>query len=243
MRFRNEKQAWLSWVLLLALFLSSCTTASTATPEEPSPTNPPSTATTQPTATPLPPTDTPEPTATATSTATFTPTSAPTETAAPSDTPSPTPTETPTPAPVSSGGGVAAVEDPILMYFVSLGDSGPIACGDYIIGVSTGVSRSNDVERDITIALEKLFSYNQKMEFGLYNPLYLSNLRLDKVDFQSGGGLVNVYLRGKYVRPEDKCDNLRVKAQVWTTIRQFRAVKATNIYLNRVPFGDLVSND
>jgi hypothetical protein len=129
------------------------------------------------------------------------------------------------------------------MYFISLGDGGPVACGDYLIGVSTGVSRSKDPERDITIALEKLFSYSQKYEFGLYNPLYLSNIRLDKVDFRSGGGLVNVYLRGKYVRPEDKCDNLRVKAQVWTTIRQFRAVKATNIYLNRVPFGDLVSND
>ncbi len=237
----NPVRLWLALLLSAALLLAGCAPAVNTTPIALSPTNPPATATTPPTETPLPPTDTPEPTATLTATATYTP--LPTETDLPTDTPSPTPSETPTPAPVSGGGGVAAVEDPILMYFISLSDTGPVACGDYVIGVSTGVSRSNDPERDITIALEKLFSYSEEYEFGLYNPLFRSNIRLDKVDFQTGGGLVNVYLRGKYIRPEDKCDNLRVKVQVWTTIRQLRAVKTTNIYLNRVPFGDLVSND
>lgn len=240
MRHYRTVNSRLSLFVILALFLTGCTTAASTTP---SPTSPPPTATTLPTATPLPPTDTPEPTATATHTATATSTPLPTETATQTETPSPTPSETPTPAPASGGGGVAAVENPILMYFISLGDGGPVACGDYIIGVSTGVSRSNDVARDITIGLERLFSYGEKYEFGLYNPLFRSTIRLDQVSFDEGSGLASVYLRGKYVRPEDKCDNLRVKAQVWTTVRQFRGVKATNIYLNRVPFGDLVSND
>lgn len=237
---RNKKR-WtvLLSVLLLAVFASGCTSAAqTPTSLPPSPTQPAPAATLAPTETPVPPSATPEPTATATpEPPTATP--QPTETTVPTE----TPTETPTAAAAPAGGGVAAVEDPILMYFISENDNGPVACGDFIIGVSTGVSRSKDTGADIQLALERLFAQPGEYAFGLYNPLFRSNIRVDEVEFTSSNGLAQVYLRGKYVRPQDKCDNLRVKAQVWTTVRQFRGVKMTNIYLNRVPFGDLVSND
>ena len=64
---------------------------------------------------------------------------------------------------------------------------------------------------------------------------------MESVRFNSG--LATVNLRGTYAKPDDDCDNLRVKAQVWTTVRQFRGVRTTNIYLNGIPFGDRVSND
>jgi hypothetical protein len=56
-------------------------------------------------------------------------------------------------------------------------------------------------------------------------------------------GLITVNLKGTYTPSDDDCDNTRVKAQVWNTIKQQQGVETTNIYLNGIPFGDRVSND
>ncbi|HEY5670657.1 MAG TPA: hypothetical protein VIS10_11710, partial [Anaerolineales bacterium] len=69
-----------------------------------------------------------------------------------------------------------------------------------------------------------------------------SRLRVEKVDLDKGG-LIEVWLSGTYKPSGDPCDNSRVKAQIWNTIKQFRGVKKTNIFLNRIPFGDRLSND
>jgi hypothetical protein len=78
---------------------------------------------------------------------------------------------------------------------------------------------------------------------GLLNPLFRSNLRVNNVIFNSKNGLITVDLTGTYKPTGDDCDNSRVKAQIWQTIRQYREIKATNIYLNGIPFGDRLSND
>ncbi len=228
----------LALLLIVSLFLASCAS------QTPEPTPVPPTATiVPPTNTPLPPTETPIP-PTETPTETPLPTATATETLIPSDTPTSTPTDTATPKPASSGtGGYASVEDPIRIYFIALGTGGPVGCGDSVLWTGFGQSRTNDIARDVEMALNKLFSYKDEYVGGMYNPASHSNLKVGSVDFSNSSGLITVQLRGKYNRPDDPCENLRVKAQIWSTIRQHGGVKATNIYLNRVPFGDIVSND
>ena len=127
------------------------------------------------------------------------------------------------------------------MYFIQLNTDGPEACGDSVIGLGIGVPRSNDISHDITMALEALLGQRSEWVLGLFNPLSKSAISLSSVSFSDG--LATVKFRGTYYNPEDDCDNLRVKAQIWSTIRQFRAVKTLDIALNNKPFGDRLSND
>jgi hypothetical protein len=107
----------------------------------------------------------------------------------------------------------------VWIYFIQPDTGGPI-CGDTAVGVSSGVPRSGDIADDTAAAL-----------------------RVNNVSFNDGNGLITVNLSGTYKPSGDDCDNTRVKAQIWQTIRQWRQVKATNIYLNGIPFGDRLSND
>lgn len=227
--------------LTIALLITIASGCASQTPE---PTPIPPTATDVqltdipvPTDTPIPPT----PTATATATLTASPTS--TSSPSPTNTMTHTPTNTPTSPPSSGGTGGGSVEDPIRIYFVQPPVGGAEDCGAVAIGVGIGKSRSNDISKDAEIALAELFNHKSEYVFGLYNPLFRSNIKVSDVDFNRSSGLITVNLRGTYKKPQDDCDNLRVKAQVWSTAKQFRGVKVTNIYLNGIPFGDRVSND
>ena len=190
-----------------------------------------------PTAT-LSPTETPTATLPPTVTATqLPPTHPPTITATLPPTDTPTPSETPTatqPPPTASG------EDAIYVYYIQLNTGGPVACGDSLVKANTGVWRSGDIEADVKTALERLF-FKRKFFGELYNPVYLSNLAVQSVDFQESQGLVNVYLDGTYVRSGDRCDDGRVRAQIWTTIRQFKAIKTVYILLRTALLGDLLA--
>jgi len=197
-----------------------------------------------PTKTTVPPTDTPiipTTTQTSTPTETNTPTRTSTATATPTATATETSTPTATPGTSSSSFTGQSVDNAIRIYFISPNAGGPAACGDYVIGFGIGEPRTSDISDGIEKGLKSLLSYKSEWVGGLYNPLGRSNIKVESVRFNNG--LATVNLRGTYVKPEDDCDNLRVKAQVWTTVRQFRGVRATNIYLNGIPFGDRVSND
>lgn len=234
---------WFVWLPVI-LLLTACS-APTQAPPTPTITSIPPTATMLPptdtplpTETPLPPTNTPSPTPTKAP-----PTSTATETAIPSDTPTASPTIVPTSSTAQAASLLsAASKDIVWIYFIQQGTGGPI-CGDTAVPVGSGVEQSGDIEEDLDKALSVLFSYNDDNVGGLYNPLSKSNLRVNGVNFNSDNGLMTVDLSGTYKPTGDKCDNTRVKAQVWQTIRQWREVKATNIYLNGIPFGDRVSND
>jgi hypothetical protein len=178
--------------------------------------------------TPLPPSETPvPPTATLTPTASATPT--PTETPTPSD----TPTET-LPPPTASG------DEAIYVYYIFTNNDGPLHCGDSAVKVNTGAYRTGNIETDVTTALQRLFTKQQY--FGnLYNPVYLSNWRIDSVDFKAYEGLVNVSLSGGYVRSGDRCDDSRVRTQIWSTIRQFSGVKTVYILMNGNLLGDILA--
>lgn len=159
------------------------------------------------------------------------------------ETPSLTATSTPTQTaqPVVLGSGIKSVSNGALIYFIQP-DAGGTLCGtDRVLGFRGSFPKTGDIAKDIKGALKDLFSYGSEWVGGVYNPLYRSKIRVQSVEFDNG--LVTVNLSGTYIPPEDPCDNERVRAQVWSTVRQFPEVKATNIYLGRVPFGDLVSND
>jgi hypothetical protein len=226
--------------LFVLQILAACATATpqvpTITPAPPTETAVPPTntftplPTDTPTFTPPPPTETITPEPTLTSTPAFTDTPAATATF----TPPPKPTYPYIPLP-------AASSDTINIYFVqSIPGSGE--CNIRIIAVSSGIKISGDVEDDVKAGLTKLFSYKDQYYGELYNPLYRSRIRVQEVDLDKSG-LIDVFMTGSYRPSGDPCDNTGVKGQVWSTIKQFRGVETTNIILNRVPFGDRVSND
>ncbi len=128
------------------------------------------------------------------------------------------------------------------MYLIQVGTGGSI-CGDSAIPVSSGANSTGSVASDVSSALQRLFAIKSEYVGGLLNALFRSNLRVNSVKFNPKNGLITVDLTGTYKPTGDPCDNTRVKAQVWSTVRQFKQVKATNIYLNGIPFGDRVSND
>ncbi len=140
------------------------------------------------------------------------------------------------PPPTPSG------EDAIYVYYILLDTGGPVACGDSLVAANTGLSRTGDVEEDVRTALGRLFFKRQW--FGkLYSPVYLSNLGVSDVSFDNYTGEISVNLEGTYVRSDDRCDNGRVRAQIWTTIRQFKDIKTVYILLNDNLLGDILATE
>lgn len=170
-------------------------------------------------------TETPEPSATLTNT--------------PSATLQPTFTATSTATATARRSGIQ--EGHLRLFFIQLKTGGPVACGDSLVAVDSGIERIGDTGLDIRAVLRSLFSYRTKYAFGLYNPVYLSTFSVLNVETNTGGA-PNIYLGGTYVPSGEKCDNLRVRAQIWTTIRQF-GFNSLNIYLNGRPLGDWLAND
>jgi hypothetical protein len=131
-------------------------------------------------------------------------------------------------------------DDEVKIYFI-LPDPTPGGCNDRIIAISSGAKITGNIARDVAAGLRKLFTYRAETYGDLYNALHAGKLRVEDVDFDKDSGLIDVLLSGSYRRSPDPCENARVKAQVWTTIRQFPEIKQTNIFLDRIPFGDLVT--
>ena len=215
--------------MLMLVFLCACGPTSINLEPSGTPTNPPAPSSTliPSSPTPLPPTATPVP-PTSTYTPTATQTSLPTETPTPSE----TPTET-SPPPTASG------EDAIYVYYIQKDTGGPVSCGDSLIKVNTGLYRSGDNEADIKTALSRLFN-KQEYIGNLYNPIFRSNLKIQSINFKGYEGLADISLDGAYVRSGDRCDDSRVRAQIWTTIRQFPGVKTVYILLNGNLLGDIL---
>lgn len=235
------KRFYAPFILLGLALMVSCSRApvESTSVDSTQPTDPPPTITS--TATEAPPTATgtarpPSPTLSPTATMTASP--QPTDTVIPS----PTATGTPTFTPAQAQSGIYGGSNTVQVYFILLNTGGPIACGDSLLSVGSGVPKTGDVAKDILGALKKLFSYKTRTVGGMYNPLYRSNIKVDTVKFDQKTGLITVRLTGKYVQPDDPCDNKRVRDMVWYTVRQYPEIKSTNIYMNSYPFGDKLSN-
>jgi len=128
-----------------------------------------------------------------------------------------------------------------MMYFTILGSGGPVACGDSLYAVYTGHVRTGNTEKDIQIALDRLFSSGQY--FGdLYNAVYPNNFRVQSVDFKQSTGTAVIVLKGGYVKPADYCDSRRYREQIWATARRFPEVNRIYISLtNGILLGDLLA--
>lgn len=227
--------------IILTLLMAAC--ASPA--PEPTPV-PPTPTILLPTDTPVPASETPTQTTTLTPTETQQPTATqppPTSTATETSVPTETPTSTPTATAAQTGASLPSASKDSVSFFLIQEQVGGSICGDAAVPVGAGVELSGSVSDDVYNALKQLFSIKDEYVGGLLNPLFRSNLRVNKVNFNSKNGLITVDLTGTYKPTGDDCDNSRVKAQIWQTIRQYREIKATNIYLNGIPFGDRVSND
>ena len=121
------------------------------------------------------------------------------------------------------------------MYFVHVGTGGPFACGDNLIGIGTGIAPTGDIEVDIEHALNALFSAGQYSgEF--YNATYRSSLKAS-ADVLSNGK-IRIQLSGTFVKPDNDCDIMRYREQVWQTVRQIAQGKDFDIYLGPKLLGD-----
>jgi hypothetical protein len=106
-----------------------------------------------------------------------------------------------------------------------------MACGDTLIGISSGYLKSGEVGKDIRTALNTLFASGQKV--GAYhNATYPSSLRVSEVEFKKSEGRAVITLDGSYVKPGDYCEALRYREQVWATARQFPEIYRVTIFMS-----------
>ncbi|HEY61170.1 MAG TPA: hypothetical protein G4N95_00815 [Anaerolineae bacterium] len=178
------------------------------------------------------PTATHTPTQTVSPSPTFTP--VPTHTTTPSATPSHTPTDTLTP---TMSGYIPS--NSIFIYFIHPNTGGPVGCGDSLVPLTIGHTRSDDVIQDLTIALNALFSAGQ-YSGALINVTYISNLHVDNIDFDKYSGVAGIYMSGSFTKPDNNCDKSRYRAQVWSTAKQFPEVKRAVIFVGNKLLGDLL---
>ena len=231
MENRNHWKITLSVIIIFPLLFSAC---DTKTDVQLSPTyiQPLDTVESTSTLTPIPP----SPTATLTDTPTPTVTNSLTPTHTPSSTPTETPSVTPTSTPTKVSGYIP--ENAIVIYLTHIGTGGPVACGDSLVPIMIGHIRTGDIEKDIEIAVNTLFSIGQ-YSLGLYNATYPSSLRVADVYLEKGEAIV--VMGGSYVKPVDACDASRYRAQVWTTIQQFPEVNRAIPKVKGALLGDLLS--
>ncbi len=218
MQSSTAKRIFRACLCLILVFVTGCQVFA------PPPTVTPTSTPVPPTETPLPPSPTPIP-----PTATFTFTPPPTLEPKPTDTVIP-----PSPSPTASG------TEAIYFYVLQLENQNTKICGgEKPVAINTGIYRTNDPEQDVTVALQRLFSYKMEYFGTLYNPIFRSSFSVSGVSRDSAGTL-NVELGGEFVKSDNKCDGARVRLQVVTTCKQFPDTKQCKLWLNGGSFADLV---
>ncbi len=149
----------------------------------------------------------------------------------PTLTPPPLPTASPTPT---------SEKGEIYYFLVAEDTGGPFGCGDGLVMVYPGIPRTGNFQKDVTAALNALFSNNHKYYNGFYNPMHASSLRVGDVDSPSGGE-TRINLAGNLAKPKDKCESQRMRDQVWMTVQQqFSEAGHAVIWMNNALLGDLL---
>ncbi len=151
----------------------------------------------------------------------------------------------PAPAPTATAGagGVQATQADLMVEIVLIavddnGQSGAkTGCGDSAVPVQVQIPYTQGLLR---AALERLLALKDQYygQSGLYNSLYQSDLRLEKVAIQDGVAAVD--LSGT-LKLGGECDNPRVEAQLTQTALQFPTVTSVAITLNGKPLKDALS--
>ncbi|HEU4326731.1 MAG TPA: GerMN domain-containing protein [Roseiflexaceae bacterium] len=141
------------------------------------------------------------------------------------------------PRPTPEPGTVSRVK----VFLIALEDdgrSGPrIGCNDSVVGVEVAVEPTRT---PLAAALNALLAIRTQFygESGLYNALYQSDLRVERVAIE--GGRATIALVGS-TRLGGVCDNPRVEAQIKETARQFPSVTEVEVFLNGQRLEDVLS--
>jgi hypothetical protein len=142
---------------------------------------------------------------------------------------------TPSPAPL------AGYDPRFIYYYLVLEDTGgPVACGDSLIAVTTGILRTGDPAEDVRIAISTLFGLTSPYYGGLRHSGYQSNINNLRVTYNKSTQTAHVEAAGTVVKPEDDCDKERFRVQAFTTGKQFDDVNGLSISVRGVPFGDFL---
>jgi len=169
------------------------------------------------------------PAAASTSVPASTGTAVPSSTAAPSATPTFAPT------------AASSKPQTVLIYLVAVGDNGAsgemIGCGDSLVPVEVAVEPTQAVLRAALTALLNLPSDITYGQSGLYNALYLSDLKIDSLDIVDREAIIN--LSGSLVTGGE-CDIPRIEAQLTAAALQFSTIDTVTIYVNGTLLQDLL---
>jgi len=139
---------------------------------------------------------------------------------------------------------MVSFQNEMVNYLVDINNPGLLnECGD-LIPLRIGQLRSGNVEADITTTLNRLFNYWPMWVQGIYlHTLTHSTLMVTSVEFIIASGYAEINLTGHVVKQPDKCNKKRIKAQVDKTVRQFKAVKSFQIWVDGKNFNDQISLD
>ena len=120
-------------------------------------------------------------------------------------------------------------------------DSGSL-CNGIAVGVKTAVEKTDNLVKDVEAALNLLIHTKSQYIGNLYNPLSHSDIQSVRVSDENGRLIIQ--FRGTYNRVDDpSCNNNLVRAQVWSTIKQFGGIKNNDmtVYMNNKLLGDILA--
>ncbi len=170
------------------------------------------------------------------------PTSALPATLAPAPVPTSAPLTAPTLAapspspslPVSSPGSVGTTTVQIALIALN---KGKVGCGDDVAMVERVIPQT---QARLTAALRELLGLKVQTygAAGLYNALYQSDLRVERVELKDG--VAQIDLAGQ-MKLGGVCDSPRVQAQLGRTATQFASVKSVKVTVNGKPLEGLLS--
>ncbi len=166
-----------------------------------------------------------------------TPTPIPASTSTAASTSAPLPTITSTIEPTTA----TSKPQTVLIYLVAVGDNGAsgelIGCGDSLVPVEVAIEPTQAVLNSAFTALLNLTSNITYGESGLYNALYLSDLRIDSLTIVDREAII--YLSGSLVTGGE-CDIPRIEAQLTATALQFSTIDSVTIYVNGTLLQDVL---
>jgi hypothetical protein len=144
------------------------------------------------------------------------------------------------PSPSGENAGKTGVNK-VKVFLIAIDDNGKsgkkLGTGDSVVPIEVTVEPTN---APLKAALNKLLSIKDRIygQSGLYNPLYQSNLILERVTIENGEA--KIYLTGNLMLG-GVLDNPRVKAQLEEIAFQFTSVQKVSVYINNKELNEVLS--
>lgn len=167
---------------------------------------------------------------------TETPLPAATEIILPTSTPTPPPPPTKTVPPTESA-GISRVN----IYLVAMGDNGAtgeyIGCGDSLVPVEIEIEPTLGVLRaalEVLLAVKGVGYYGDS---GLYNPLYLSDLKISSLAVVDNKAII--HFSGQMIYGGE-CDIPRIEETLRAIALQYHTVDTAQVFVNDVPLETLL---